>query len=281
MCARASKRLVASSLTRTAYVHLVIQHRIEYFYRLKEERRERKRDRQRKNACAREQARKKPADKQPTILSFNPSSVPQHCLYYRCDCNRDAIYLDIATDIFYLTIPLCIWIISKTTTESELSSRTTSRLSFSLFFPRTLPGKSEYVVAWSREVKCSNEVAMIEWPVLVYRVDTSISTSTSNAVPAVADRFEALPLRAMHPDYCERVRDRVERPRKTVLPGPISWWDPRCRSANATWKCKTSNRRRFFYSTLFFLFFLFLFPLFLSSSSNRNSDREDENKEWM
>lgn len=137
------------------------------------------------------------------------------------------------------------------------------------------------VVAWSREVKCSNEVAMIEWPVLVYRVDTSISTSTSNAVPAVADRFEALPLRAMHPDYCERVRDRVERPRKTVLPGPISWWDPRCRSANATWKCKTSNRRRFFYSTLFFLFFLSLFPLFLSSSSSRNSDREDENKEWM
>lgn len=41
-------------------------------------------------------------------------------------------------------------------------------------------------------------------------------------LPAVADRFEALPLRAMHPAYCERVRDRVERPRKTVFPRPIS-----------------------------------------------------------
>lgn len=88
-------------------------------------------------------------------------------------------------------------------------------------------------------------------------VGTSICTSTGNAaVPAVADRFEALPLRAMHPGYCERVRDRVERPRKTVLPRPISWWDPRCRSANATRKCKTIVIDvEFFCSFSLFLFF--------------------------
>lgn len=168
-------------------------------------------------------------------------------------------FIPIANDTFLL----CIWINLATLVRTKISSWISMRLLFlshkhRAFGPKYVHGSTKPRTRSKVQQRSSNDRVPRCWYI---GVGTSICTSTGNAaVPAVADRFEALPLRAMHPGYCERVRDRVERPRKTVLPRPISWWDPRCRSANATRKCKTIVIDvEFFYSfsSFFFSFFFF------------------------